>query len=128
MEITSEERDAIKEQVIARGSRRVFALESEPDAEITEEDFLMELDAQERFYRLRKWGEAFVGISRFVSHLGELGYSQHSFRHMLNQLIDKGAIEAYKVPNPYNDEVPTTAIRRISSPIEELPTISLRGT
>jgi len=104
--ITSEEREAIQEQVIARSSL---------GAEISEEEFLAYLDSQERYFSRRKFS-AFVGISRFISHLDEMGYSHTSSRHMLNYLIDQGLLEAYKVPNPHNDEMPTTAIRRTTLP------------
>lgn len=104
--ITTEEREAIKEQVIAR---------SAPWREISEEMFLAELEAQERFYSGKANG--FVGLSRFVSsHLGSKGYSYPGSHDMLESLTKAGVIEVYYVPNPYDTERPTAAIRRAVRP------------
>lgn len=73
--ITTQEREAIQEKVIAR-----VALSSE----LTKETFLSELDTQEQAYARRAQG--FVGLTRFVSHLGTKGYSYASSRSMIDQL------------------------------------------
>jgi hypothetical protein len=100
--ITSEEREAIKENVIAR---------SGPTEEIGDETFLSELDSQEKLYAGRPRG--FVGIARFVSsYLGSKGYSPWSSREAIERLTRSGAVEIYYVPNPYDNERPTAAIRR----------------
>ncbi len=85
--ITNEEREAIKEQVIAR---------SAPWREISEEVFLSELDAQERFYAGKPHG--FVGLSRFVSsHLGSKGYSYASSHEMIEHLVKSGVLRAESI-------------------------------
>lgn len=100
--ITNEEREAIKEQVIAR---------SAPWKEISEEVFLSELEAQERLYASNPQG--FVGLKKFVnSDLGSKGYSFASSREMIEQLTKTGIVEVYYVPNPYG-EWQTAAIRRM---------------
>lgn len=102
--ITNEEREAIKEQVIAR---------SAPWLEIKEEAFLAELDSQERLYASKRQG--FVGISKFVnSYLGAKGYSFASSHEMIEHLTKSGVIEVHYVPNPFDPERPTAAIRRVA--------------
>ena len=99
--ITNEEREAIKEQVIAR---------SAPWLEISQEAFLSELAAQERLYATKPQG--FVGLTRFInSHLGSKGYSFASSREMIDHLTKSGVVEVYHVPNPYDKDWETAAIR-----------------
>jgi hypothetical protein len=97
--ITNAEREAIKEQVIARGA---------PWREIGEEAFLSELDAQERLYASRPRG--FVGLAKFVN---SLGYPLASSRELIARLRESGVVEVYHVPNPNDEQRPTAAIRRI---------------
>jgi hypothetical protein len=102
--ISQEEREAIKEQLIARSS---------PSGEIGQEEFLAELEAQERFYISKPHG--FVGLSKFInSYLGSKGYSPELTRELLNQLQDLGIVEIYHVPNPNADGFPTAALRRVA--------------
>jgi Apea-like HEPN len=101
--ITSEEREAIKEQVMAR---------SAPGLEISEQDFLSELDAQERLYGTLK-PQGFVGLTKFIgSYLGSKGYSVSSAHKMIDNLLQSGVVEIYHVPNPFNPDWETAAIRR----------------
>jgi Apea-like HEPN len=101
--ITSEEREAIKEQVIAR---------SAPWQEIKEEAFLSELDSQECLYASKRQG--FVGLSRFInSYLGAKGYSFASSHAMIEHLTESGVVEVYHVTNPFDPERRTAAIRRV---------------
>ncbi len=102
--ITSEEREAVKEQVIARSS---------PVLEISEEAFLTELDSQLRSYTEKRHG--FVGLTKFVSHLGVKGYPYASSHGMMKRLSTAGLIEVYYVPNPFDDAKRTAAIRRTST-------------
>lgn len=99
--ITSEEREAIKEQVIVRNS---------PILGISEEAFLTELDSQIRTYATKDHG--FVGLTKFVSHLRVKGYPYASSHGMISQLSKTGTIEVYYVPHPFDDERRTAAIRR----------------
>lgn len=99
--ISSEERKAIQEQVIAR-------TDSLPA--ISEDTFLSELAAQERSYSDKPHG--FVGISRFLNyHLTKLGYASSGSQRILEEVKDAGKIEVYHVPNPNEPEYPTAALR-----------------
>jgi hypothetical protein len=101
--ITNDEREAIKQQVIAR---------SDPWREISEDVFLAELDAQERYYADKPDG--FVGLTKFVSsYLGSKGYSYASSHEIIQQLQSARVLEVYYVSNPFDDQFKTAAIRRV---------------
>jgi len=110
--VTSEEREAIKGQVIERTSSFDHLFDFAADgSEISEAEFLAELDRQEGFYRQKRGTRGFVSRSNFVNHLVAQGYSYAASREMLWELIQKGTIEVYHVRNPYS-EFQTAAIRR----------------
>jgi hypothetical protein len=105
--ITNEEREAVKEQVIARSSS-ILA--------ISEEAFLTELDSQVRSYIEKKQKNGFVGLTKFVSHLSAKGFPYASSHGMIKRLSTAGLIEVYYVSNPYDDTKQTAAIRRVQTP------------
>lgn len=102
--ITTEEREAIREQVSARN-------DSLPT--VDNSTFLSELESQERFYATKPNG--FVGVSKFVNiHLARKGFSPLGSRRALEELKDLGQIEIYHVPNPNDENFPTAALKRTS--------------
>lgn len=102
--ITTQEREAIQQQVLAR---------SGPGADISQEVFLAALDDQLLIFS--HLPDGFVGLSRFINTaLGSQGFSPFSSREMLENLKNAGLVEVFYVPNPYDADFPTAAIRRVS--------------
>lgn len=100
--ITRKERDAIKDTVIERSS---------PWMDISEDQFLAQLEDQERYFE-RSGG--FVGLARFVKfHLGGLGYDFRSSYELAQRLEAQNRVEIYHVENPHDDH-PTAAVRRVA--------------
>lgn len=101
VEITSQEREAIQEQVLARSAR---------DNSVTEQIFLSELRAEEARFKKRQ-PAGFVGYSRFLNiHLGSKGFDYFSIKDLCAKLEIEGKIEIYHVPQK-DSEFPTAAIR-----------------
>ncbi len=99
--ITTEEREAIKEQVAKASSWQT--------AELNEVAFLAELDRVQRVFAARN---GFVGLTYFVNNiLIPKRYSYASSRAMIEQLKNTGQIEVYYVPHPTNAEKRTAAIK-----------------
>lgn len=100
--ITTEEREAIKEQVAKASSWQA--------AELTEPAFLAELDRVHAAFAARN---GFVGLTYFVNNiLIPRGYSYVSSHDMIQHLTKTGQIEVYHVPHPTDPEKRTAAIRR----------------
>jgi hypothetical protein len=100
--ITTEEREAIKEQVAKASSWQT--------AELTETAFLAELDRVQSKFALRN---GFVGLTYFVNNvLIPQRYSYASSHAMIQHLSRTGQIEVYYVPHPNDPAKQTAAIRR----------------
>lgn len=103
------EREAIQEQFIAQELKEDIESSHGESSEmslpissnsLSEEEFLRELEEQEKFYSQRPSG--FVGLMRFLRyHLTELGHSQAEAEEVLNKLQRKNIVEVYYVENPY---------------------------
>lgn len=90
--ITEKEREAIQDS----------AIETSFDWQksISKDEFLGFLQSEERrFSRL----SGFVGISRFLRRLTNMGYDYHHSKEVLSELERDGALEIYQVPNPDGD-------------------------
>lgn len=118
--VTQGEREAIQEQVIARSAQNdslPAQLLSEPTVaakpdDLTEKEFLSELQQQEEYYSSRPNG--FVGLVRFLRfHLTDLGHDEYSARSMLQRLQRENKIEVYHVDNPYDNSTRTAALRTV---------------
>lgn len=108
--ITSEEREAIKEQVIARSPQW---------RDLSEETFLSELDVQERLYRAKPQG--FVGLTKLINSFRSKGYCLPNWPAFIERLTEQGVVEVYYVTNPNDDQRQTAAIRRVSVPVNATP-------
>jgi len=101
--ITSEEREAIKEQVAKAstwGSR-----------ELKDAEFLEELDAATEYAKSRN---LFVGLTFFTNNrLLPLGFSYAACHAMIERLCERGLIEVYHVQHPYDPDKRTAALRRV---------------
>lgn len=119
--VTQIEREAMQEQLIAKTEQNdvLEPQQSEPissslSVEITEREFLDELNQQESNYLSRPGG--FVGLTRFIRfHLAELGFDEHSARSTLDRLKRENKIEVYYMPNPYDSASRTAALRSVTS-------------
>lgn len=104
--VTQSEREAMQEQIIAKTEKNDVLPPPVPEVsstslstEISEREFLDELNKQESYYQTRSDG--FVGLTRFLRfHLPELGFDENSARSLLNRLQRENKIEVYYVPNP----------------------------
>lgn len=104
--ISNEEREAIKEQVIAKTS-------SWEAAELNEDIFLRELDEVEKKFASRNM---FVGLTHFVNNILMPKRFAYSGCHaMIERLSKSGLIEVYYVPNVNDSAKQVAAIRMCSS-------------
>jgi hypothetical protein len=95
-----EEVEAIQESFAAQG---LFT-------DITESEFLEELQQQEEHYLKRPNG--FVSLPRFVTvHLASKNYSVPSTYRLVKELQAHNKVGVYYVDNPYNEHQKTAAVR-----------------
>ncbi len=108
--ITTEERVAIKEQVVAKAA-------SWQSTELTEAAFFEALDRTQALFATREDG--FVGLTYFVNEfLIPERFSYVRSRSMIDHLSKTGQIEVYSVQHPTDPAKRTAAIRRPLLPKE----------
>lgn len=100
--ITTEEREAIKEQVARSATWQT--------RDLTDAVFFDELDSALEFAQTRN---RFVGLTHFVNNiLIPKGYSYLSSHSKIEELSERGALEVYYVSNPAKPDHDTAALRR----------------
>jgi hypothetical protein len=80
--------------------------------DITEDEFLNELDKSEDYFS--RFPDGFVGISSFVNHLRGKGYDPYTTREIIDSLENKGKVEIYERDNIEGRENAVAAIRSLA--------------